>query len=1395
LSDKIRELFPALVMLEEVGPQRAGPPGACSGRMTADGSALERLGDYRILREVARGGMGVVYEAEQEALGRHVALKVLPYQSPMDPIRLQRFRRESRSAARLHHTNIVPVFDVGEFEGTHYYAMQFIRGQALDEVLTELKHMCGVKAEVSATGPADDPALTPMRQLTVSLARGLLTGEFSRISLAEEEVGEAPPQPASPDAEVIRPEAGSGRIENPSYDPVGRIGNPSSASAGASSGILKIRSDLSSSGDSHYFRSAAQLGLQVAEALAYAHAQKVLHRDIKPANLLLDFQGTVWVTDFGLAKEEGEDLTQTGDLVGTLRYMAPERFNGESDPRSDIYGLGLTLYELLTLRPAFEESDHSRLIRRIVHEDPVRPRKRDPQIPRDLETIVLKAVAKDPKERYQVAEEMAEDLRRFLADRPIQARRSAVWEHAWRWCRRNPLVAGLLTLVALLLTAVATVSLVSAVQLNQALEQTRDAEGEARLREAEALLGQAHGIRLSRRPGQRFDALAALGKAAAIGRELGQPPAWFDRLRSEAIAALALPDVHITQEFGSFPPGSVEVDLSDDFELYVRTTDKGSCTIRRVADDTQAAHLPPLGEPVEAQFGSGRILAVYAVQSHRFQLWDLSGTEPIRRFEEPGISHRRFRNDGRLLALSHTDGSISVYETASGKRMHRLGPGQIVSKLDPALHPTEPFVACCSYLYRDVQVRDLRSGAVVAAAVPPWPGGSHACWCPDGRRLLVADCNGGIIQEYAFEPAAPALKLLRSIQGPIMPGAELQHNPAGDRFVRQGWDNVVVLFDAFSGQEAFRTHSLPPALHSPLLRFDRTGQRLAAARIGDRNDRIGLWSVADVREYRSLVHAGSAETHHGVAPAIHPRGRLAAMSLTDGVALFDLESGRELAHLAITAKGCWVSFDGTGSLLTNGFEGFFRWSVRPDPVAPSRLVLGPPQRLPFNPGSQVISASRDGRVVAQCMWAGYGTEAYAGGWILHPNCPTPRRVDPGHGKGFCSVSPDDRWVAFGLHDDPIKVYDAATGQCVWQSPGGQGLADHDCRFTPDRRWLVTSMDGGRVYAAGTWEPGPQLGPGRPCDVTSELAVMRQRNGFYRLVELATGRELARLEDPEQNTGAAAFTPDGTKLVVAAKNGLRVWDLRRIRTELAKMKLDWHAPPYPPADPAPATALQVVVDTADLGMTDAQRRAYWQRHIAVNTIRLALNPFDAQAALRRGRAYAHLGEKSRAVDDFASALVLLPPDKQAFFAGTLPSEIARELNDWARRWAVKPAPKKVAGQSQKALFLARKAVELAPDQWLYRNTLGVVHYRLGNFAEAVKHLELGLDGSKGDTAGFDLFFLAMCHQRLRNAGKARECYGQAVRWVEKEKAHLPPGWIETLNSFRAEAAGVLGLAKP
>src|SRR5262249_44425707 len=176
------------------------------------------------------------------------------------------------------------------------------------------------------------------------------------------------------------------------------------------------------------------------DALPHAANQGVLHRDIKPSNLLLDDTGNVWVTDFGLAKAQGDgdDLTRTGDVVGTLRYMAPERFNGQGDLRSDVYSLGLTLYELLTLRPAFQEADRNKLVKEVMPGEPVRPRKLNPTVPRDLETVVLKAIAREPAHRYQTAGALADDLQRFLKGEPIHARRVSFWERAVKWIRRRP---------------------------------------------------------------------------------------------------------------------------------------------------------------------------------------------------------------------------------------------------------------------------------------------------------------------------------------------------------------------------------------------------------------------------------------------------------------------------------------------------------------------------------------------------------------------------------------------------------------------------------------------------------------------------------------------------------------------------------------------------------------------------------------------------------------------------------------------------------------------------------------------------------------------------------------------------------------------------------------------
>ncbi|MCA9212917.1 MAG: serine/threonine protein kinase [Planctomycetales bacterium] len=465
-ADEIHDLFPAIVTMERLTRSKK------QSLRQHDRLKIQQLGDYRIIGEIARGGMGIVYEAEQVSLGRRVAMKVLPAHSLRSKNELLRFQREARTAARLHHTNVVPVFGVGEQDGYHYIVMQYIEGVGIDEVLNELR------ATVLGQSADNKPASSARSNYARRNADALITNRFSLDS------GE--PRSASKSGRARAPDANAqtNTIANATSEVAPH--KPSDQSTSNASGAVSASSDTEADLNSdvarrklakvtnsiagvngyrmlgaEYWRSVAALGVQAAEALAYAHSSRTLHRDVKPGNLLLDIHGNLWIADFGLAKAiEAENVTWTGNIVGTLSYMAPERFRDETDERSDVYGLGLTLYELLTLKRAFDGSERASLIHRVAN-DPVQPpRKLNANIPTDLETIVLKATAKDPADRYQSAKAMAEDLRCFLNDSPISARRSGPIERMARWCRRNKTVAALTATVATLLVVSSTLALI-----------------------------------------------------------------------------------------------------------------------------------------------------------------------------------------------------------------------------------------------------------------------------------------------------------------------------------------------------------------------------------------------------------------------------------------------------------------------------------------------------------------------------------------------------------------------------------------------------------------------------------------------------------------------------------------------------------------------------------------------------------------------------------------------------------------------------------------------------------------------------------------------------------------------------------------------------------------------
>ena len=428
---ELREMLLTILAMEQLKDQNK----PVSPRPTFDGSVeIRRLGDLRIVREIGRGGMGIVYEAVQESLGRTVAVKVLPKHRLKSDKALARFQRESKTAARLHHTNIVPVLGVGTEDGYHYYVMQLIRGVGLDEVIGHLR------AETSIDSESESPTLS-----LSSVARKLIerTGDGSTVTAAQ-------PHTVTEDAP-------------------GGAGTRSRDQQHRSDSDYVAADDNVRRFDRGYWQSVAWIAHRVAAALEYAHDHGILHRDIKPSNLLVDSQGEVSVADFGLAKSNDQaGISRTGDVVGTLRFMAPEQVAGAADARSDVYSLGVTLYELATLRAAYDDSKLARALMEGSVSAPARPRQVRPDIPPDLETIIVKAMAAEPAHRYQSAADMSEDLRRFCEDRPILAKRTSAFEHFWRWSRRNPAVAALCVVAASLLVAVAAVSTIAYYRTNQA---------------------------------------------------------------------------------------------------------------------------------------------------------------------------------------------------------------------------------------------------------------------------------------------------------------------------------------------------------------------------------------------------------------------------------------------------------------------------------------------------------------------------------------------------------------------------------------------------------------------------------------------------------------------------------------------------------------------------------------------------------------------------------------------------------------------------------------------------------------------------------------------------------------------------------------------------------------
>jgi WD40 repeat protein len=1264
LADRIRVLFPTLLLLERRSlPSDPTPASVVALRIQGPVVPPGALGPFRILREVARGGMGVIYEAIQEPLGRRVALKVLPPELGRQPAYRERFGREAAAAARLHHTNIVPVFASGAQDDTLYFAMQFIQGRTVADLLADLR--------AAGTHPPD------------------------------------------------------------------------------------------------HAHQAARLALQAAEALACAHAHGILHRDIKPSNLLVDREGRLWVADFGLAKaRDGDDLTSPGELVGTLRYLAPERFAGRCDARSDVYALGATLYELLALRPAFDDTDRLRLVRQVAGGAPALARIA-PGVPGNLATVVHKAMAADPADRYPTAQELADDLRRFLDDLPVRARRESALETVRRWSRHNVALARMTGAVAalLVLTALAT-----------SLLSLRALRAEARMEEKlfESRLVEARALTLSRRPGQHFASLALLDEARALAQKLGLEADRWHELRNATVAALALPDLYPERTWEGLPNGSTYVSFDERLEVYARTDRWGNCSVRRVEDDQELYALPapepppPEGlECIPFLSPDARFVAVRHVD-HRLHVWKLAGTRPELWLRDEKIRRVDWRSDGGTIGWTDQDGTLSVHELASRRRVARLPPDGITRAVFPALHPTEPLVALTSELANEAQVRDLRSGKVLKSLPLP-RGGYMVGWDPSGRTLAASDANGNFIHCYDRETFQE-----RGHIGPIEGGRpRFFFNHAGDRVAAYSLRNATELHNAITSQKLISVPNLQPVY---LLRFSRDDTRLAGF---GHAGRLGIWRVANHPVRKTLALPRANAFSGGLPPAISPDGRVVADVMVDGIHMWDLETGRELASLPYQVSEREFQFvlfepGPSAALLTGTGAGTFRWPWRA--VAPDHWRLGPPQAVAL-PSGRAASQSRDGQVLATGVQdAPEVMTAWSGAWIWHADRPdVPLHVAAGNNIRSLAVSPNGSWLATGdRFRHVVELWDARTGKLV------RKLLDHYAvpTFSPDGAWLAVGSDentglcdpqSGRLFATDTWEAVRPLDSAAVFAPDSRTMLLTTDTSALRLVETLSGRELVRIQSPDvERSRVPQLTPDGTRLIVADDStGLHVWDLRRLRAELASRDLDWDAPPCAPAPPphGPVT-LEVI----------------WGDYERLSRQELARN-YDrgVEAAPQRGerwycRGIFHLrsGRHERALADLRKA-VALEPDLAPFCHA-----LARFYATAPERYRDIPA----------AVSLAERAVALLPDEWSYISTQGIAYYRAGRHGDALAALQKNLARGTAEAQAVDLYFLALCHRSLGDAKRADECFQRARTLHEQQRNRLSPEEAEELRSFRAEAEALL-----
>ena len=1031
-----------------MGIQLSG--GAVSLPVAANSASMAKppryFGDYELLEEIARGGMGIVYKARQVSLNRTVAVKVLLFGQFSSDAFVKRFRTEAQAAASLQHPNIVAIHEVGEHEGQHYFSMDYIQGRSLAELVREK------------------------------------------------------PLPANQAAEYV---------------------------------------------------------LTVARAIHYANRRGVLHRDLKPSNVLIDRDNQLHVTDFGLAKrlEGTSEVTLSGQVLGSPNYMPPEQADpnrGIVGPQSDVYSLGAILYHLLTGRAPFVAQTLEDTLLQLRDTEPLSPRILNPKIPHDLETICLKCLNKDSRQRYGSAEMLAQDLERWGEGEPILARPVGRPEKLWRWCKRRPLIAGL----GLALCAVFAAGLTGVLWQWQRAERHATAATD-QLREA--YIAQARANRRMDRLGRRHDSLAAVSRAAALNPTSDQR----DELRNEAIACLALTDLRRTKEW-PIPEGGADGGtwcFDSRFILYAHRAEQDEIIVEHVTDAREVARLPSVGVPVVwiNRFSpDGHYLMVsYANGTRRF--WNILRREIA--LTIPG-GECEFSADSRFLIVSRADGSLSLYSTGNWQELRQLPVRTLMHAIE--FYPDASKVAVIPAGRDRVEIIDVATGK------------SLATWAMQGGlRCLKMSADGGSLaggtddgRIYLWDPATGEPRLnLRAHESRVN---WIEFNQNASLLASVSWDGNLRLRDAFTGQLIVST----PALGDKV-QLAKDGRYLAY--FDPRG--IAMLEVALHPEFRLL--ARDVEQLGAWSLRFSPDRRILAVALAgDEVRLWDLATAKELGAVPQICRSVHFHPDGK-SLLTSG-GGVYQWRVECEQGTTNVLRVGPQTQLIAGSSFMYSDLSPNGRFLAVARRSN-GTALV----LDLENRGELVTLGPHPNIQWVAVTPDGRFVATGTWQGVgVKVWNVATRQLLKDLPASSNAK---VLFSPDGRWLATSADDYRLYQVGSWKlqwriPVPRDGHGlndlafSPDGQT--LAIGNHPRNIH-LYASATGQRLAILEPPQQGLIVGlAFSSDGATLAALQRNrAVHLWDLRGIRQRLIELNLDWDQPPYGTApDETALTPLRVEIST-------------------------------------------------------------------------------------------------------------------------------------------------------------------------------------------------------------------------